>query len=172
MVSNDMDSRKEEEENTPSLVDKKETDDNDKNSDRKQENTSDNSALWLEKIKQITCLPAKAKWHLCLWAFANITMVAYLIFSFSLMTEKNVNGAVSTALWVLTIAGIMYSILGTMAITSSLRSRFTFGAFVGSSAFISSQMFLVSIIAGSDLAVSDRDNEVDTAEHRVTHLHL
>ena len=37
---------------------------------------------------------------------------------------------------------------GTLAISSSMRSRFTFGAVVGSSAFLSSQMFLVSIIAG------------------------
>ena len=140
---------------------------NDKDNNNDSTN-GDNNMSFLKKMKQIKCLPPKATWHLWLWGIANITLIAYLVFSFSLMTEKNVNGAVQTALWILTIAGIMYSMLGTLAISSSLRSRFTFGAFVGSSAFLSSQMFLISIIAGGDLAVNDRDDQVDAPERGVS----
>ena len=149
-------SAEEKKENQPSTV------------DENKNGKDDNSMSLLEKVKQMKCLPAKEKWHLYLWGIANITMVIYSVFSFSLMTEKNANGAVSTALWVLTIAGIMYAMLGTIAIASSLRSRFTFGAFIGSSAFLSSQMLLISIIAGGDLVTNDRDDQVDTPERGVS----
>ena len=122
----------------------------------------------LDRMKRMPCYPQATTCHMYLWGAANTALVVYLIFSFSLMTEKNANGAVSLALWVLTMAGILYALLGTLAISSSMRSRFTFGAVVGSSAFLSSQMFLVSIIAGGDLAVNDDDDKMDSTERGVS----
>ena len=121
-----------------------------------------------DRMKRMPCFPRATTFHLYLWGAANTALVIYLVFSFSLMTEKNANGAVSLALWVLTMAGILYALLGTLAISSSMRSRFTFGAVVGSSAFLSSQMFLVSIIAGGDLAVNDDDDKMDSTERGVS----
>lgn len=121
-----------------------------------------------DRIKRMPWFPRAATFHVYLWGAANTALGIYLVFSFSLMTEKNANGAVSLALWVLTMAGILYALLGTLAILSSMRSRFTFGAVVGSSAFLSSQMFLVSIIAGGDLAVNDEDDQLDSTERGVS----
>ena len=103
-----------------------------------------------DRMKRMPCFPRATTFHLYLWGAANTALVIYLVFSFSLMTEKNANGAVSLALWVLTMAGILYALLGTLAISSSMRSRFTFGAVVGSSAFLSSQMFVARAVVHSD----------------------
>ena len=99
-----------------------------------------------DRMKRMPCYPQATTFHMHLWGAANTALVVYLIFSFSLMTE-NTNGAVSLALWVLTMAGILYALLGTL-LSRTLCAEIAFGAVVGSSAFLSSQMFLVSIIAG------------------------
>ena len=67
-------------------------------------------------------LPPKATWHLWLWGIANITLIAYLVFFF-INDGKNINGAVQTAMD-FNYCWYYYSMLGTLAISSSLRSRF------------------------------------------------
>ena len=126
-------------------------------------------AGWFRRASEWMEIYVPENSYMFMWAAIQLLLIGFLIFAFVLISAKDTIGAVSLALFALTFAAVVYSVIGSIALFSkTLRNRFSYGYFVGSSAMLASEMLLISIITGHDLAVQDKDDVPDAAESGVS----
>lgn len=103
---------------------------------------------------------ARDNFHEYVWGTTQLLLVLFIGFACSLLTENETNGAVLVALFVLVAASVLFSITGSAILFSKLRSQFTFGVFVGASACLASEMVLISIVTGHNLAKTHTKDDI------------